>query len=704
MGYWDQQGRPAIMAAVEAACDAVAETLAAEMRERDRTRHAFLADEVDRLKVSAARATELEQENLALAKEVHELRKRLKQQPTFVQNESRVPEVVEATVLPGRNGMRQPLGELPVNVNTGQVQTTKTLDFAALEKAHEDLVKKFEVKRVAAKHLKDQRDAWMKYAETLEKKVAKLRERAVTHDKPEIPAATVSRADPDDEYATVHEPSVLSSFISNPEQESRPGLYPEVLDELRDSRRAASTPATLLPDENHPSEQGIDVPRLPEGETWSGNEPDETDELPALPRQSDEENMALVKPEPSSDLPVVVSERALRKRKSSDNGSRMPPARRFKAEHNDSSDPVITRELARFSPHSSIDLDADQGAIMTPRKLRNLGIETPTNNTLAERRRQPLQELQTLVSTADYTPPETVNKPNEPVNVLSGHGNRGPRSDDDLDLASAVAALAEDSPLEVSPKSSKAGKLQSLLNQRPPGNNNNTAPLRTPSSRGTHYLPTPITGAQKGTPEDFTRTPSGPNFSRRPDSTSEARPPRHRPLRERPMSELHLEDFKINPKANNGQKHAYNEVVRNKAERAELEGCSDPNCCGRAFTAMAVSELSSGGSDILKKRENIKLLEEYLGDEAWRLGSMSMDEKKDLWLEAKKQDLAKKYGKHRHRFGRPPSPPGYWNPDFPSTQEVEARRRQGQEMERKMVEERWREATRGGGRWLFRDE
>jgi len=119
---------------------------------------------------------------------------------------------------------------------------------------------------------------------------------------------------------------------------------------------------------------------------------------------------------------------------------------------------------------------------------------------------------------------------------------------------------------------------------------------------------------------------------------------------------------------------------------------------------MAKSELSAGGPAVLTSAAAISLLEDYLGDEAYRLGSMSIDEKKQLWLEAKTQDLANRFGRHRHRFARRPSPVGYWNPDFPSTQEIEKTKEEGQKAERKQVEERWREAMRGGGRWLFRDE
>lgn len=51
-----------------------------------------------------------------------------------------------------------------------------------------------------------------------------------------------------------------------------------------------------------------------------------------------------------------------------------------------------------------------------------------------------------------------------------------------------------------------------------------------------------------------------------------------------------------------------------------------------------------------------------------------------------------------------PSPPGFWRTDFPSTQEDEADRTAGRRMEAEMIQERYREAMRPGGRWRFRDE
>ena len=98
------------------------------------------------------------------------------------------------------------------------------------------------------------------------------------------------------------------------------------------------------------------------------------------------------------------------------------------------------------------------------------------------------------------------------------------------------------------------------------------------------------------------------------------------------------------------------------------------------------------------------LLENYLGDDAWKLSSMTKQENEDLWLKAKTQDLANEHGKHRHRFHRAASPVGYWRTDFPSTQEDQREREEAAKVMRRMIEDRYREAMRPGGRWLFRDE
>jgi hypothetical protein len=83
---------------------------------------------------------------------------------------------------------------------------------------------------------------------------------------------------------------------------------------------------------------------------------------------------------------------------------------------------------------------------------------------------------------------------------------------------------------------------------------------------------------------------------------------------------------------------------------------------------------------------------------------MSKEERAEIWVEAKTRELANKYGKHRHRFSRMRSPPGFWNADFPSTQELDADRAEAGKRENELIQDRYREAMRSGGRWLFRDE
>ncbi|KAK4236115.1 DNA repair protein endonuclease SAE2/CtIP C-terminus-domain-containing protein [Achaetomium macrosporum] len=232
-------------------------------------------------------------------------------------------------------------------------------------------------------------------------------------------------------------------------------------------------------------------------------------------------------------------------------------------------------------------------------------------------------------------------------------------------------------------------------------------PLHSPKPRGAVKNPkgqTPIQGRlhsllHQGSPGKT--SPLLPPTRPGPEKANQSKSDR---LRDRPLAELRAEDFRVNPKFNSGYSYAFSEVIRNKGERAELAGCTDPNCCGRKFRAMAESELNAGGPGILSRVADTKMMEDYLGNEAYRLLGMTREERRELWLKAKTQLLADRYGRHRDRFARRPSPPGYWDPDFPSTQDIEQSKEEGERMERRLVEERWREAMRGGGRWLFRDE
>jgi len=100
-----------------------------------------------------------------------------------------------------------------------------------------------------------------------------------------------------------------------------------------------------------------------------------------------------------------------------------------------------------------------------------------------------------------------------------------------------------------------------------------------------------------------------------------------------------------------------------------------------------------------------EVLEDYMGPN-WEqlMGAYAPDKRKDLLMQARASAFANQYGKHRHGFERRSTPPGFWRTDMPTTQEAEEDRAKAQDLERRKVEERGREAMREGGRWLFRDE
>ncbi|KAL8912196.1 MAG: hypothetical protein Q9171_002758 [Xanthocarpia ochracea] len=180
-------------------------------------------------------------------------------------------------------------------------------------------------------------------------------------------------------------------------------------------------------------------------------------------------------------------------------------------------------------------------------------------------------------------------------------------------------------------------------------------------------------------------------------------------LRSRPLTHLSLNDFKINPKQNQGYDYAFKEVVRKQDQRKCLPGCTRLDCCGTIFRKLAetmgnqffhTSRLM-GPSQEYDERS---MLEDYLGNQAYRLKGMSKEEKAETLLQAKTKILADHYGRHREVYAREPSPVGYWDVDMPNSQETAEIRRMAEIRSRQKVEERYREALKQDGMWKFRDE
>ncbi|KAK3358912.1 DNA repair protein endonuclease SAE2/CtIP C-terminus-domain-containing protein [Lasiosphaeria hispida] len=762
MDFWGQRGQPAIFAAVKAVCDAVGEDLAGELRGHDRSRHAFLTDEISRLKESAAGAEQLQQENQVLRRELDELRKK--------QSDS------------ARAAARPVLGEISPNTAAANGKSNWEESFDMLAKKYASLEERFGNKQQAARQVKAQRDKWIRYADTLEAKYKKLEKKlkvcGITCE--QLVTAAAKSTSP--QAAEARDVNLNTSFISNPESTSSRERCQDADERAWASRRAVSTPASTQPQPG--ATLGTEI----------NDQVGDKSELPTLPRQSDAEQQVVIKQE-SSDGLVVVSEKSLRKRKNlDDNHETRPPSRKVKSEQNISSDPVITGESISFSPHSSLDLDAGHDGMPTPKKQRPLGYQTAGNVEeerlqeqasdvevcralvglsksagLVSKRSPPwahrnaLGDVQTpgrpTSNSSETTLPESksasltskrslpwahrnalgdVQTPSRPTSnssetTLLGAtpeafphfaGSVGKIAKLQWTLEDGIANLADDgfepakSPLtrqnaEPTSLSTHREKLQPLLDHNPIEPDAVVLkPTRPSAEQVFEELDLFALRYEKTRRATEARTPNrAPPVDNASCSLPSLRQSKNklnqsnlRPIRERPLAELRIEDFKVNPKFNNGYKYAFDEVVRGKADRAELPGCVDPNCCGKKFRAMAQSELDNGGSGVVLRAGNVKMLEDFLGDEAYQLNDMVGEDRQKLWLDAKTHDLATKYGRHRHRFTRKASPPGFWDADFPTTQEIAENKEKSEREERKQIEERWREAKRGGGRWMFRDE
>ena len=237
----------------------------------------------------------------------------------------------------------------------------------------------------------------------------------------------------------------------------------------------------------------------------------------------------------------------------------------------------------------------------------------------------------------------------------------------------------------------------------------------------------------KPTPEPC--RPPGSTPTSRPATARKTRPrspcapaeiASHTRYRSLPLSSLNLTHFKLNPSANHNLNYAYTDVVRNQSDRKCFPGCTRPECCGRKFAALAqtLPHPTSSAAPLSPPATESALLKDYLGPDHYE--SLTPAERLRFLLDARTAQLANKYGKaHRALHPRPPSPPGFWNVDFPGTQERVEERTEAEKRERDEVARRWRESmknpdprdnpgvkagrgsgSKGGetGLWMFADE
>lgn len=546
-------------------------------------------------------------------------------------------------------------------------------------------------------------------------------------------------------------PSPESSF------EQPTGVIPHATASMVTLASACAGPALPLVVPSQPPEGN------PKESTEDDGCVDDKIELPRLPDHRNDDSRVVVKAELSSDGPVFVSERSVRKRKhdreDEPNDKRL---QRVKSEHS-SSGPECVGEAHNFAPTENLDFE-DEAHIPTPRKRRGLSNDwLQDQDTDAESTAG--SGLSDILRRETVVPSATVGTPRAPVQgpgltprtypsvLLKAPGRQSwsaTPGDQQLykrynsfRLDVGVKDLADDGDAELDTVQRPVARslLGALLDSPsvktprpiirpvPPGAK---TPRPAPADDHDDYLKVPAprelphgkkstfkdastaTMAQQSTVNTLSpktaqvreRPPKKPSILRDDMPRGRSADREKVPLRNKPMDKLRPEDFKPNPRYNDGLTYVYDEVNRGMtlAERAALAGCTDPNCCGKTFRSFAEAERSAAGPSVTTRGEDIKLLEEYLGDDAYRLGTMTREEKEETWLQAKTWELANKFGRHRQRYTRMPSPPGFWTVEFPNTQERAEERRQAEEIRKALVNERYREAMRAGGRWLFRDE
>jgi hypothetical protein len=588
-------------------------------------------------------------------------------------------------------------------------------EYNRLSARYNALAENFKKAKEALQKRRDERDLWIQHAKFLEKKIRTAETEHAIHilDRDADPSKDLHKQQGRDQ-------SIVQNSPSTPD----PGT--------KDLHDPEPSPAAL---------RNASSARSPAGSKTASVSSRSEQCLPILPT-TEILHPVKVKEEPSSDDAVFVHERVLRKRKLDDEDGPVPARHVIKTEASDhSSSPVVASFHRDLEPQESIDLGNNSPIILTPRKHRELELSEGYREEPDETETGMKPTLDTSLVVADHSLNQAFSSALIPVHVgqrVSLKAVQEELRDKPLKkgLSRGIAVLAEDgntyqkitqgSPLVLKTVRPVAkGRLDALLNG-PAVDEQVDVHRATPkglSRRQTPVTPQTDIGLPKPRALPFdqnsrllvgrTDTPCG-QISRPPlaDTTNTVqngaqsvpyKKPR-RLLRNKPLSELRLDDFKVNPSVNDGHDFAFSEVVRNKDDRACLPGCVDMHCCGKHFRALALSQRPNSPLTPAQRQEEQQLLEGYLGDFAYRLASMSKEERAEIWVEAKTRELANKYGKHRHRFSRMRSPPGFWNADFPSTQELDADRAEAGKRENELIQDRYREAMRSGGRWLFRDE
>ncbi|KAG5949974.1 hypothetical protein E4U53_005595 [Claviceps sorghi] len=568
----------------------------------------------------------------------------------------------------------------------------------------------FKTARDALERKRIERIQWARHAEYLNTKIREAEEQysiqILDHQTPRIDVPSATAIDAEE---GVFDPAL--SFISD---DGSPAVEPEL-------------PVLLSKSAPH---EGTAPALVTSSQTTQGQASDSTSHSPAAHTLHGD---VAIKSEPSSDAPEIITERKVKKRKGAHDEVDGVVEPLVKSELDGGSSPIMSIPATKLYTQESLDLGDIGQKVQTPRKRRFLEQSGPQTEITS---RFKLGALTPLSAQAPrYSHSAKIPRQNSALMPLDGnirlikptYVKRGTK-DRRREVAISIAELSNDCAIDEAieptkiPGESRHKSVRSRLNvlldgeieetdintALTPTRNKPVTPDREPSLRVPKRRQLPFENTENRDGRNLHAARALSMYSTELQSRASMPKPDQRQLtgtlRNKPPSELQLSDFKINPSANEGHDFAFSEVVRDRADRACLPGCTNMHCCGKQFRALAISQRPDPPLTSAQRQEEQKLLEDYLGDSSYRLATMRKEERMELWIEAKTQELANKYGKHRHRFSRMQSPPGFWDADFPDTQQLEADRQEAVKRTKQAIAERYREALRPGGRWKFTDE
>ncbi|KAI0879121.1 DNA repair protein endonuclease SAE2/CtIP C-terminus-domain-containing protein [Hypoxylon argillaceum] len=765
--WFEDVGRTVLLEALGDACDQINTSFKTDFQAYAQEKLS-LTTELATLRDKAARVRQLEDENIALRDEINVLKAANREQTHApdAANHAEAKSTLRTPLAPRSSNQVSLKGSSQISIEGLNLAELKT-EVLRVNKKHAKLHDKYldlqDALRQSNQLLRDRTATSHQWVDHAKKLGEQSQRRALKIKKLEAKLAEIGQEPLNSSFSSdtgdvevASEPMILSPIHFSSRQRSNAPIPtsamiaqygPKAPDHIDNGQRAKPPLVARSPSNSNRSALALDMNDI-QGTS------DAASCLPPLPANHHSMERELhIKSEPSSDTPVVVSERPVRKRKhaSRDEGD-INTSLKLKIEYSPESQ--SNDERRRFSPQESIDFYTEYHRVETPRKHTRyqhaqsaqpseVDVEghDPITSTMhpTNTSRQHIQEpakdvsMTNLAALHDPEPQTNANSALQSLNnnqVLRARPNLASsrRNRKSSSMPRGIASLAEDGhqnenfDLTNSKDRSRASVLEHLLNSSSPmlegETRQSSSSVEVRQSSNPYFqlpkkreLPFGKDGRKSGsaTPKGnpslsshqpaYVSTNQGHDKAKSMHGFEEKGKTSAPRLRQMPKEKLQLDDFKINPHANEGYDYAFSDVVRKKDDRACLQGCVKENCCGSKFRALAHAHRAS-----TRPCEFRSLLESYLGDDCHRLAIMPEAEKETLWIEAKTRELANTNGKHRHRYPRMSTPPGFWRADFPSTQEGEEYNEEAVKLEREIIEERYREAMRPGGLWVFRDE